>query len=142
MSDDLTERFTPVSTPETQTFWDKVREHELWLPRCDSCRTVIWYPRAFCPACQSSSITWFRASGRATLASYVINNVAAPGFTAPYVIAFVDLDEGPRLTANLLDVDPDPALLTIGMPLEVTFEDRGGVVVPQFRPLTRTGVPA
>jgi uncharacterized OB-fold protein len=134
--DDLSQRFTPVATPETQTFWDKAREGELWLPRCDDCALVVWYPRAFCPNCHSSSITWFRASGRATLASYVINHVAAPGFTAPYVIAFVDLEEGPRLTANLLDVEPDPALLSIGMSLEVTFEDRGTVVVLQFRPVS------
>jgi uncharacterized OB-fold protein len=129
------ERFTPQPTPETQPFWDKTREHELWLPRCDSCSAVVWYPRAFCPHCQSSSFTWFQASGRGTLASFLINYTPAPGYTAPYVIALVDLPEGPRLAANILDVEPDPAALTIGMPLQVAFEERGDVVLVQFRPI-------
>jgi uncharacterized OB-fold protein len=130
----MSARILPTPTPETQPFWDKAREHELWLPRCDACDAVIWHPRAFCPHCGGSSITWFRASGRGTLASFLINYTPAPGYTAPYVMAFVQLEEGPRLTANLMDVEPDPALLSIGMALEVTFEDLGEIVLPQFKP--------
>ena len=76
----------------------------------------------------------FRATGSATLHSYVINHRAAPGFTAPYVIAVVELDEGPRLLTNLIDVEPDPDALPLDLPVEVRFEPAGEAAVPVFRP--------
>jgi uncharacterized OB-fold protein len=77
-----------------------------------------------------------QASGRATLHSYVINHIAAPGFEGetPYVIAAVELEEGPRMMSNIVGVAPDPELLVLDMPLEVTFEQRAGVALPMFRP--------
>jgi uncharacterized OB-fold protein len=68
------------------------------------------------------------------LYSYVITHRAAPGFEAPYVIAEVELDEGPRLLSNLVDVAPDPDVLPLDLPLEVTFEAFGEVTLPLFRP--------
>jgi uncharacterized OB-fold protein len=127
------ERFVPVPTPETAPYWEKTARGELWLPRCGSCAAVVFYPRPACPHCQSEDITWFRASGRGTVESFVINHVAAPGYAAPYVIALVMLAEGVRLTSNLLGVDPVPEAISIGMPVEVEFEQRDGIALPQFR---------
>jgi uncharacterized protein len=127
-------RALPEPTPETQVFWDKARERELWLPRCAGCGLVVWYPRAFCPSCSGADLRWFRACGRGLLASYVITHRSAPGFTSPYAIALVELPEGPRLVANLVDIEPDPAQLWVGMPLEVVFEEYADMVLPQFRP--------
>jgi uncharacterized OB-fold protein len=64
----------------------------------------------------------------------VINHRAAPGFTAPYVIAVVELDEGPRLLTNLVGVDPDPDVLPLDLPVEVVFETVGDAALPLFRP--------
>ncbi len=75
-----------------------------------------------------------RASGLGSLYSYVITHRAAPGFEAPYVIAEVELDEGPRMLANLVDVAPDPEQLPLDLALEVTFESFGEVALPRFRP--------
>ena len=128
----------PVPTPETQFYWDRAADEELWLPHCDSCDQVFWYPRAHCPHCWSSAVSWVRASGRGRLASYVVNHTPHPGYAAggPYVIALVELAEGVRLMANLVEVEPDPARLPVGLPVEVVFEDRGeGLKVPQFRPV-------
>ena len=76
------------------------------------------------------------ASGRGTLYSYVINHRAAPGFAddAPYAIAVVQLEEGPRMMSNILGLPATPEALVLDMPLQVTFEPRGNVSLPQFKP--------
>jgi uncharacterized protein len=126
----------PSATPETKLFWDMAAKHELWLPRCVDTGKFFFPPQESSPL-TGGEISWARASGRGRLASYVIAHRAAPGFEdeLPYVVALVELDEGPRLTSNLLNVAPDPALLTIGMPLQVVFEERGPMTLPQFAPL-------
>jgi len=126
----------PVPTPETQQYWDKAAQHELWLPYCEVDSKFIFYPRSFCPICGTSDIHWRQLSGRGTLASFIINHRAAPGYEgeAPYVMALVELEEGPRLMSNILEVEPKPEALRVGMPLEVVFEERGDITVPQFRP--------
>ena len=77
-----------------------------------------------------------RASGRATLYSYVINHMPAPGWEAdgPYVIALVQLEEGPRMMSSLLGLPADPARLVLDMPLELRFEARGTMMLPVFAP--------
>jgi uncharacterized OB-fold protein len=89
-----------------------------------------------CPACGSRNVEWFTASGRATLYSYVINHRPAPGFEddAPYAIAVVQLEEGPRMMSNILGLPATPEALVLDMPLQVTFESRGNVSLPQFKP--------
>ena len=129
----MAERFVPVPTPETATYWEKAALGELWLPRCGSCGRAFFYPRPACPYDHSEDVSWFRASGRGTVESFVINHVPAPGYTAPYVIALVMLEEGVRLTSNLLGVDPVPEAVSVGMPVEVEFEQRGEIALPQFR---------
>jgi uncharacterized OB-fold protein len=89
---------------------------------------------AFCPACSSEDVEIVLASGRGSLHSYVINHRAAPGFEAPYVIAVVELDEGPRLLTNLVDVAPDPNSLPLDLPLEVVYEAVEETTLPLFRP--------
>lgn len=124
----------PVPTPETQPFWDGAKAGRLMIQRCRTCDRAYFYPRPFCPHCSSDDVEWFTASGRATLASYVISERAAPGFTAPYVIAIVELAEGPRMMTNIVGVDPAPDRLPLDLPLVVRFEERGDVAVPVFAP--------
>ncbi len=124
----------PVPTPETQHFWDGTVVGELRLQRCRSCATTYFPPQPFCPACSGDDIEVVRASGRGFLSSYVITHRPAPGFEAPYVIAVVELDEGPRLLTNLVGIDPDPDALPIDLPLEVAYEAVGDVTLPCFRP--------
>jgi uncharacterized OB-fold protein len=140
----MSPRFVPVPTPETRTYWEKAAEGELWLPRCGSCGKTLFYPRSFCPHCDSACITWFRASGRGVVESFVINHTPAPGYEqdAPYVIALVMLEEGVRLTTNLLGVPQTPEAVRVGMPVEVVFEQRDGIALPQFRAIVGEGAPA
>lgn len=133
----MPKRPLPEATPETQEFWDGARRGELRIQHCRACGKAYFYPRPFCPHCASRDVEWFTASGRATLYSYVINHRPARGFEdmAPYIIAVVQLEEGPRMMTNVIGVDPDPEQLPPDMPLEVTFERQSeDITLPLFRP--------
>jgi uncharacterized protein len=127
----------PLPTPETRPFWEAARRHELQLQRCRACGRHLFYPRAACPHCLSADLEWRRASGRGTLHTFTVVHRGQRDFPlgAPYVIAIVELAEGPRLMTNLVGVAPDPSAIRIGMPVEVTFEDvSADVALPRFRP--------
>ncbi len=125
----------PKPTPETQHFWDGTQEGELRLQRCRDCTASYFPPRPFCPHCSSQNIEVFVASGRARLYSYVISHRPSPGFEAPYAIAVVELEEGPRMMTNLVDTPQTPEALVLDMRLEVVFEGVGeGISLPLFRP--------
>jgi hypothetical protein len=124
----------PKPTPETRTFWDKARERELWLPKCVDTGQVFFPPRAFSPF-TGGAVSWEKASGKATLASFIIVHRPSPGYEeeVPYIVALAELAEGPRMMTNLPGAPADPTTLTIGAPLTVTFEERGDMTIPQFR---------
>lgn len=128
----------PVPTPETHHYWEGARAGELRLQRCRSCARAYFPPRPFCPRCASGDTEVFRASGRATLYSYVIHERPAPGFEPPYAIAVVALEEGPRMMTSLVDVPQLPEALVLDMPLEVRFlrlDDE--ISLPVFAPAGR-----
>ena len=125
----------PQPTPDTQFFWDGTRAGELRIQRCNDCRTAYFPPRAFCPSCSSRNVAAFRASGKATLASYVINYRPHPAWSEPYAIAIVELAEGPRMMSNIVGCPQTPEALVLDMPLEVTFEKlTEEISLPLFRP--------
>jgi len=126
----------PRPTPETAFYWEGTKRGELRLQRCGACQRTFFYPRSSCPACGSTEVPWFVASGRGRLHSYVISHRAAPGFEAevPYAIALVELEEGPRMMANIVGVPQTPEALVLDMPLVVAFEPRGDQMVPVFAP--------
>jgi uncharacterized OB-fold protein len=133
-------RARPVPTPETQHYWDGARRGELLLQRCDDCSKTYFPPRPFCPACGSRKVGVVKASGKATLYSYVIAHRAAPGFTAPYAIAVVELAEGPRLMTNIVDCPQTPEALELDMALGVAFERLDdAITLPVFRPAKAKG---
>jgi uncharacterized OB-fold protein len=82
------------------------------------------------------AVEWRQASGRGKLYTFAIQyRPQAPGFQPPYVTAVVELDEGPRMLTNLVDVEPDPEKIRCDMPLEVVFEDISDeITLPKFRP--------
>lgn len=124
----------PKVDPESKPFWDATAEGRLLLKRCTSCDEVIWYPRAICPACGSLDTEWFDASGLGTIYTYTVNHHGfGPYAGITFVIAYVELDEGPRMLTNIVDVDP--ADVAIGQRVTVVFDDTGeGSALPRFRP--------
>lgn len=87
--------------------------------QCTSCGRLHFPPRIVCPDCKHRELEPFTFRGRGTVYSFTTVYQAPDGFEdyVPYVVALIDLDEGPRVTAQLTDVDPDD--VEIGMPVEM-----------------------
>jgi uncharacterized protein len=125
----------PQATPETRHFWEGTRIGELRLQRCDECAGTYFPPRPFCPACGSRSVSMIKASGKATLSSYIINQRPHPAWDEPYSIAIVELAEGPRMMSNIVNCPQTPEALVLDMPLEVVFERQNDeITLPLFQP--------
>jgi uncharacterized protein len=125
----------PERTPETDTFWDATADRRLLLARCDACGTVIWYPKSFCSACGSDAVAWIEASGDGFVYSFtIVHRTSGPYRDAvPYVVAYVELAEGPRVLTNIVGCDPDH--VHIGQRLRVVFDDTGeGSALYRFEP--------
>ena len=126
----------PRPTPETQPFWDAAAAGRIELARCDECGLIPWYPRSICPNCQSSSRTWEQLSGRGTVYSYSVTR--AGGSRAwrehlPYVVAYVQLDEGPIIMTNIVDCDPET--VRIDMAVSAVFDaTEDGAALVRFAP--------
>jgi uncharacterized protein len=132
------ERLLPQATPETEHFWAGAREGELRLQHCAACDHNYFPPQAFCPRCHSDAVSVFMASGKGTLYGFNISHLPAPGLQPPYVIAVVELEEGPRMMSNLVDCDATPETVRLDMPLEVTFQKQNDEIsLPLFRPAAR-----
>lgn len=126
----------PVINQDNAFFWEGVKRKELLIQRCAGCGVLRHPPRPMCPSCQSLEWNTVTASGRGTVHSFVvIHHPPFPPFDYPHVVALVDLAEGTRLVANLIDLDPKA--VKIGMPVRVDFvavdEE---LILPQFRPAT------
>ena len=140
MSDaDAQARPLPVPDEASQPWFDAAREGRLLLQRCNTCgayRYPLW-PR--CNACWETTWSWTDASGRGTLFSWGrIHRVYDPSMQdeVPYLIAIVELAEGPRLQTRLVGTEPPAPPLRCDMNLELAFETFGGdVPVPVFRPV-------
>ena len=118
------ERPKPRPTDLSKPFWDAAKRHELHLQRCKKCGTHVFYPRFNCTNCGSRDLEWVRSSGRATVYTYTVARRpthAAFAEKVPYVIAIVELEEGPRMTTNVVGCSPDD--VAIGMAVQATFED-------------------
>ncbi len=133
---------TPLPTPEvgfdvdTEPYWRGAGEGRLVLPRCDECGTYVWIPRPYCPL-DLSPTRWVEVSGRGSVYSHstVHRGERLYAKRAPFVLAYVELDEGPRIMTNIVGCPPDA--VTIGMPVRVVFdavEETMGIAIPRFTP--------
>lgn len=128
----------PTVDTDSQEWWAAIQDGTLLVSTCRSCERKWLYPRPFCPYCWSEQVSAEPAGGRATLYTWtVIHQNAAPfGDRTPYVVAMVDLAEGPRLMSNIENCSPDA--LAAGLELILDFRhDDDGFIVPIFTPATR-----
>jgi uncharacterized OB-fold protein len=131
----------PIANADSIAYWSGARERRLLIRRCQACGGFHFLPRYLCPVCWSDRLEWIDAKGTGTVHSFtVIRRASSPAFNprVPYVVVLVDLDEGPRMIANLLG--EDALLVAIGDRVTVTFEDRGdGATIPQFKRISDRG---
>lgn len=124
----------PTVNGDSERYWSAITNGSLPLRRCRPCGEVHFMPRYLCPKCWSDDLEWFDSAGVGVVHSFtVIRRAPLAAFAShvPYVLALIELDEGPRMVAN---VRGDDALdVAIGNRVRVVFEDRAnGTKVPQF----------
>jgi uncharacterized OB-fold protein len=126
----------PVPDIDTAPYWAAVREHVLRLQRCPACNRYAFPPKPRCAACLHQPLEWVSVSGRGKVRTFAImRDTFMKAFPPPYAVAEVELEEQPGLTITTNIVECDVDNVRIGLPVEVTFEDRSpDVTIPQFRP--------
>lgn len=128
----------PSASWETRGYWEGAGRGEIVLQRCRSCGAVQHKPRGLCVTCLDGDLEHFVATGRGTVYTFTVTNQnQAKGFAeaCPYVLAYVELEEGPRLLTNI--VGCDPATVEVGMPVVAEFAtperpDGEAFAVPRF----------
>lgn len=114
----------PEPTAATKPFWDGAREHRLVIQRSKKTGRYVFYPRNVSPFGSGDELEWVEVSGRGTVYSYTIaRRPTAPQWAqdVPYVVAIVELEEGPHLTTNVVGCPPDE--VRVGMPVVASYAD-------------------
>jgi len=125
-----------MSELDTAPFWLGTRDKEFRYQRCKACDTVVWHPRAHCTGCVDGDLHWHTSKGIGTVYSYsVVRQSYHPFFRGqvPYVVALVDLDEGPRFLTNVVGL-ADPADVYIGQRVQLEWEEHDELCVPLVTP--------
>jgi uncharacterized OB-fold protein len=125
----------PPVDAESRPWWEACNEGRLTLQRCEHCKHVQFYPRGLCTQCGAASPPFVDASGRGTVRSFtIIRRAVSSAFEpeVPYVVALIELAEGPTMMSNIVGSPIDA--ISIGVPVELTFERRSETInIPQFR---------
>jgi uncharacterized OB-fold protein len=119
-----------VSAP----YWQAARNRRLVIQVCQPCGTAQFPPDLVCHRCLGDELGFEEVTGDGVVYSFAIYTRSFdPAFDVPYVLALIDLADRPevRLMTNIIETPFDE--ITIGMPVEVTFEPRGDWLLPQFR---------
>ena len=116
----------PPVNPETEAFWSAAKEGRLLVAQCNDCDETYFYPRRRCPHCFSKDTAYVEASGRGEVYAKTVNYQQQPPFDGveAYVLAYVELEEGPRIVTNVVGVEPDE--VEAGMAVEATFDEVDG----------------
>jgi uncharacterized OB-fold protein len=126
----------PEIAPELAEFWAATSQGRFLIRRCTACGEAHWYPRLVCPFCHSTQTEWEDASGRGTVYTFsVVRRGIGDYAAAPYVLAYVELAEGPRMMTNIVDCDVDA--VQVGQPVQVVFHRASAnAALPRFRPVS------
>ena len=130
----------PAITTEAKPFWDAALQNKLVMQRCNDCKAWIWTPRPLCNECGSERIEWTPMSGKGSVYSFtvirqVVGRAASKAFEPdiPYVVAWVDLYEGPRMITNIVGCRVEE--VNLGMKVSVVFDKASDEIwLPKFKP--------
>jgi uncharacterized OB-fold protein len=129
-----TSRLPPIPTDDNAWWIDAWNRGQLLVQECGACETLRHPPQPACPACGAWEWSARPVSGSGQVYSFTVSHhPPSQGLTSPFVIALIELDEGPRVVANLI-VD-EPRVVEIGMRVVLEFTSRDeSARLPQFRP--------
>lgn len=128
-------RIKPPLGHDNAWWWEQAAEGKLVIQRCSGCQTLRHPPRPMCSECRSMEWDFIESSGRGTVNSFtVLHHPQFPGYDYPLSIILVDLEEGTRLTSQLVECDRED--IEFGMAVEMLIhEDEDGFKIPVFRPV-------
>jgi len=129
----------PAIDPDSALYWEALNDDRLILKRCGGCGKAHFYPRELCPYCHSDDLAWIEASERGVIYSFTVcRRPAGPAFAneVPYVVALVDLAEGPRMMTRIVG---DPSTVAIGQHVTVRFERQSETLVLPFFEIVENG---
>jgi uncharacterized OB-fold protein len=131
--------FRPSPSAATRPYWDATRERRLLLQWCPTCRIHVHHPREACPRCLGQDLTWVESQGHGALHAVSVHHRPFGALSmedCPYVVAFVDLDDGVRFLANV--VEADLGRVEVGDRVELAWVPvADGYHLPAFRPAER-----
>jgi uncharacterized protein len=129
-------RIQPQGGSLVQKWIDGCRLGELRLQHCSHCGCFQFYPRIVCAGCLGRQLEWVPASGHGRVRSFtIVRRAITPAYEAPYVVALIELEEGPTLMSHVVDCDPEAVL--VGALVRVTFEAWSETVsLPVFKLVT------
>jgi hypothetical protein len=113
----------PQPTPLSAPYWQAAREGRLVVQRCESCGQQQFYPRSLCTRCSGDRLAWNECAGRGRVKSFtVIRRAVSAAYEpeVPYVVALIELAEGPTLMSNVVGCAPEA--VRIGAPVRVRFD--------------------
>ena len=126
----------PLLTKLNAPFWEGTKQGELRLQKCNDCGHFWFPPSAHCQRCISRNYEWATVSGRGKVWSWIVMHqryFKEFEDDLPYVVAFIELEEGPMMMSTLVEVDRDD--ISCDMPVTAVFEDATEeMAVPKFRP--------
>jgi acetyl-CoA acetyltransferase/uncharacterized OB-fold protein len=125
----------PQLTLDNEFFWTSGADGRLRILGCQSCSALIHPPQPVCRYCHGHALSPVAVSGYATLIGFTVSHrFSHPGLPSPYVVAHVALEEDPRVRLVSNAVGCSPGDLSLGLRMEVTFEQAEDVWLPLFRP--------
>ncbi len=126
----------PQPSAVSQEFWAGLKAGEIRLPRCRQCDRFVFYPRTICPYCMGVEFDWVKVGSDGKVYSFtVVRRAMIPAFQedVPYVLAIVELEEGPRLTTNIVNCPVDD--VRVDMPVRATYDDvTADITLLKFEP--------
>jgi uncharacterized OB-fold protein len=126
---------SPIINPDTEAFWEATTEDKLLIGRCNSCQHSYYYPRPQCPECFGNDTKLVEASGVGTIYACTLVRQAGGLFAdaTPYILAYVELEENPRIMTNIVGVSYSD--IAIGDKVEVVFDSvNSSAAIPRFTP--------
>ena len=124
--------------PDTAPFWQATKNGEFTYQQCDACGTVVWHPRAHCTGCLDGRLVWKTVAGSGEIYSYsIIRQSYHPFFRnkVPYVVAYVDLDEGPRFLTNVTGIENPDEDVRVGQRVQLVWEEHDELSIPLVQPV-------
>jgi uncharacterized OB-fold protein len=126
----------PNISAANRPHWAAAKNHKLTYQQCLDCGSWIYPIAPMCQACWSERFEWRPVSGEGKISSWiVVRRAFHPAFQneIPYVVAEVDLAEGIRVLAPVVNIEPEQ--LRASLPVRARFMDRSDdVSLLQFEP--------